>query len=518
VRWLTRFVQLAVILTVVAGVVLLINAKIPRPHTEGKFRTYADFRDGSKLATGSPVVIAGVRVGEITKLSVDGRMARIDMKLRDGLDLPADSFATRRADSLFGDSYIEIIPTAVGEGAAPERLLKSGEPLTHVIEGDSTDALLRGIDKELPRIENALDTVHSVMLEGRKRVNGPYLDRMTEIADWLGGNNIEGPIERVDSAVTRLDDLSTRGAAALAHQAPEVMRKLDSFDGTVTRARENMRTFRSSLSQAMADARSGVDKLDEPVGNMLEVVAAVDQGRGEDWRGTLGRLINSPHLADEIEDATESLKSATSSLNRFRSWIGFRGEYDIFSRASRFYATAEIRARADKFYLIEAERGPLGGVPLDQLTEAVGQAGYVRSQEIHDETRFTAQFGKDFGPLAIRGGLKDSTFGMGVDGYIWGDRLKLSADVFGSFTPTPRVKLTAAWSLFRTVYILGGVDDALNSPGYLPIIQGADVPKSQFNYLRYGRDYFLGATLVVSDEDIATLLRVYGAALISAAL
>jgi hypothetical protein len=36
--------------------------------------------------------------------------------------------------------------------------------------------------------------------------------------------------------------------------------------------------------------------------------------------------------------------------------------------------------------------------------------------------------------------------------------------------------------------------------------------------VRYGRDYFVGTSLQFTDEDIAVLLRVYGAALVGSLL
>ena len=132
-------------------------------------------------------------------------------------------------------------------------------------------------------------------------------------------------------------------------------------------------------------------------------------------------------------------------------------------------------------------------------------------QEIHDTLRFTAQFGKRLGPIALRGGVKDSTMGVGIDALMLDGRLQLSTDVFGSFQRTPRVKVVAALAVFRSLYVLAGIDDAFNTPGYLQISNGnTDVPQ-HLSTLRFGRDYFLGATLHFTDVDLATLLRVYGA-------
>jgi phospholipid/cholesterol/gamma-HCH transport system substrate-binding protein len=513
VRWLTRLTSIAVIAIVVGGAALYIRGKIPTTMVGGGFKTYVKFRDGSRLAPGSPVVIAGVRVGTIDKLTVDGQFARIDMQLVDGLDLPADSFATRRPDSLFGDSYVEIIPDA-GEGGAGARRLKSGEPIAHVVEGSSTDAVLRAMADALPRIDNVLDIIHDAVIGGRRWVGGPVLDRLNDTGDWLAAGHIEEPLESARRAMVTIDELTTRGADKLSEAAPEVTRTLDRVENGIVAARGSMRDARSGLVQAMRDTREGLDRIDPQIAQAAEVVTAINEGRGDDWKGTLGRLVNDPALGEQIEDITITGREAVGSFNRFKSWLGMRVEFDWFSRDVRIYAMAEIRARQDKFYLVEFERSPLGGVPRDALSDVANSSAYLRRQEIHDQLRFTAQFGKHFGPISVRGGLKDSTFGAGVDAVMLDGRLKLSADIFGSFQATPRLKVAGALAVFRSIYVLAGVDDALNEPGYLRIVSGNPEAPRTFDELRHGRDYFAGAMLYFTDEDISVLLRLYGALLV----
>ena len=512
-RWLPRLVTLAVVVLLVGGAVLFIWRRIPKVTVGQNFTTYAMFRDGSHLAVGSPVVIAGVRVGEIINMHLDGRFARVDMRLQDNLDLPSESFATRRADSLFGDSYVEIIPST-GEGADSMPRLKSGDPIPHVIEGSSTDALLRGIENGLPKIDNAMQVLHDAVVNSRKWVGGPLDDKLDNANEWLGEGHIEDPLASADHALARIDDLTARGADALANTAPQVEKTLDRIDKAVATTRVKLADAKTGLVQALHDTREGLNNVDPQLDQAADLMAAIDQGKGDDWKGQLGRLVNDPHLADEIEDITASAAEGTSSFNRFKTWLGMRAEVDTFSQQVRFYATAEIRARHDKFYLIEIERGPLGGVPNDELSDVVNSPDYLRTQSIHDRARFTAQFGKQFGPLSVRGGLKDSTFGIGADMLFLDGRLKVSTDVFGSFQRTPRVKVSGALEVFRSVYVLGGIDDALNKPGYLQIESGGTPVPQQFKSVRYGRDYFLGTMLIFNDADISTLLRVYGALLV----
>ena len=70
-----------------------------------------------------------------------------------------------------------------------------------------------------------------------------------------------------------------------------------------------------------------------------------------------------------------------------------------------------------------------------------------------------------------------------------------------------------AVELFRSLYILGGVDELFNTPGTLAINTGNTVIPSQFDKLRYGRDLFFGAMLRFNDEDLAALLTIGGSAL-----
>ena len=96
--------------------------------------------------------------------------------------------------------------------------------------------------------------------------------------------------------------------------------------------------------------------------------------------------------------------------------------------------------------------------------------------------------------------------------------MKLSADIFdATFDKYPRVKLTAAYELFKHIYVLGGVDELLNDPANLQIVKGTSSVPIQFDNFRYGRDYFLGGMLRFNDEDLSALLTVGGSAIAGAA-
>ena len=189
---------------------------------------------------------------------------------------------------------------------------------------------------------------------------------------------------------------------------------------------------------------------------------------------------------------------------------------------ARHYITVELHTRPDKYYLIELEKGPRGNYPEVSLVfdPTVDPNNWIRKTVIEDKIRFTFQFAKRFNWLTLRYGLKESTGGIGADADLTfgGRALRFSADLFdATFDQLPRVKLTAAFEMFRHLYILGGVDELLNTPETLTIVKGmSDVP-IQFDTFRYGRDYFAGLMLRFNDEDLAALLTVGGSAISGAA-
>ena len=512
---MSRLVSVAVIGVVVVLAALLLRSRMPRTHVGENFTTYALFRDGSRLAVGSPVRIAGVRVGEITRLTIENGFARADMRLLDSTNIPEDSWITKRAESAFGDSYLEIIPYGTGQGAPSARRLRSGEPITHVEEGTSTDTALRTIARTLPKIDRGLETVHDFAIAGRRWSSGALQQTIDNADRWVAAGHIERPLDDADRAMARFESGTTSAADAVAKARPQIRDGITRIDDVLDRARARMADLKTGIRDAMEKTRAGADRIDPTVQQMADVMEAIDQGRGDDWKGTLGRLVNDPHLADQITDLTDAGADFTSGLSPFRSYLGLRTEWDIFSAESRFYVTAELRAHNDKFYLIELEKGPLGGLPSEALSDAANSAQFNRAVQIKDEVRYTFELGKTFfGHLNLRGGIKDSTFGVGADVLLNQGRLKLSADLFGSFNdPVPRLKLAAAIEVYRSIFLLGGVDDALNKPGYLSIIEGNTNVPQQFVSLRYGRDWFFGATITVNEDDLASMIRAYGALL-----
>jgi phospholipid/cholesterol/gamma-HCH transport system substrate-binding protein len=507
------------VLVMVAGTYAVWQAVSSRPSGEQHIGMGALFKDASGMPVGSRVVVAGLPVGEITDLDIEGRYARVSFRLRDDLSVWSNAVVFKKSSSLLGDYYLEVDP-GTEQSLDPQgnvvqnKRLAPGDTIPTVVEATSPDELLRRINESMPNVDNVLLSVRDLSEDLRRVVNGPLMS-VAERIDGLvqsEADTVARILERLDRSMANIESITAEVRGMTAGKDSQVDRILDRLEEASTEARDLVISARGEVEQTGAKVREKLDLVD----NLLSSSASVAKKIDED-EGTLGRLVNDSTIADNVEDITEDAKGFLDGILGMQTYVGLRSEYNVQAGDLRNYLTLELAPRPDKYYYIELEKGPRGGLPEVKLVydPVMGGSTYLRTVTIKDELRFTLQIAKRFGWATLRYGLKESTGGVGFDvDTSWiGRSLKLQTDLFdASFDALPRFKVTAAFEALPYIFLLGGVDDAFNAPGTLDIDAGmVDVP-GLFEEYHYGRDYFLGAMLRFNDRDLAALLTVGGSA------
>ncbi len=525
-KWLSAGVKVGILfLLLVAGVYAVFTGLGTDPAGSDSIELSARFRDASGMPIGSKVVVAGLPVGGITSLSIEGRYARVKFRVRRDVPVWSSSVVFKKATSLLGDNYLEIDPgtadTPDPEGKASVRL-KSGDQIARVVEATSPDQLLRRIEQSLPNVDAVLLSVKDLSEDMRRVVNGPIAsvaNRVDALVQREAGT-VSGILEKADRSMARIDQI-TKDIRAITGTADERVDKiLANLEEASAEAQGLVASAKQEVELTGAKLREKLDKVDEVIANTESITQKIDQPVG-----TLGKLVNDPAIADNVEEITDDARGFLGTIFTLKTYVGLRSEYNVFSGLARHYISVELHTRPDKFYLIELEKGPRGDYPdvTLEFDPNVDPVNWTRKSIIEDKVRFTFQFAKRFGWLTLRYGLKESTGGVGADADVrwWNRELHLSADVFdATFDQLPRVKLAASYEVFRHVYVLGGVDELFNNPEYLTINLGTFDPDTnvpiQFQEFRFGRDYFAGAMIKFNDRDLAALLAIGGGALSAA--
>ena len=88
---------------------------------------------------------------------------------------------------------------------------------------------------------------------------------------------------------------------------------------------------------------------------------------------------------------------------------------------------------------------------------------------------------------------------MGVDFNLWRDQLAIRTDVFDFANQRlkwPRVRTSLQFTFLQHLYLNAGVDDIFNRPVYSQLD----------NRVLAGRDFFLGAGIVFTDDDLKAVV------------
>lgn len=87
---------------------------------------YARFQSVSGLKPGSDVEMAGVRIGQISSISLDQErdVALVGLKIKNDIVLTDDIIASVKTSGLIGDKYVNILP------GGSDVVLKAGDLIT----------------------------------------------------------------------------------------------------------------------------------------------------------------------------------------------------------------------------------------------------------------------------------------------------------------------------------------------------------------------------------------------------
>ena len=205
---------------------------------------------GQQLPIGGDVKIRGVLVGNIAEIRYEDGNAVVELRLNDGLELPADTAAEIRSKTIFGQKWVELlppdVPSAEGILAAGsvipdertteplelERALQLGHNLLSEIplEDLSTifDSLARGFTGQEEDARRAIDRglVALRAVNSREGDLDLALRQLAEFSEWLDQND--------ESLVSFMQSIDSANRA-LVGAAPELRSNLQSVPSFLDR-------------------------------------------------------------------------------------------------------------------------------------------------------------------------------------------------------------------------------------------------------------------------------------------
>ena len=122
--------------------------------SEGGYTLFVRLSDASGIAKQSIVRIAGIGVGRVETIRLEGGRARIDMRIRNDVDVFEDAAVLKASASLLGEYYVAIAP-----GTEGRRKLHDGEEIKNVIEATTMDSILKDVSTLAERVNRVAEAL-----------------------------------------------------------------------------------------------------------------------------------------------------------------------------------------------------------------------------------------------------------------------------------------------------------------------------------------------------------------------
>ena len=299
------------VIAVVAGVLLLVVGGLVFKTTSGPsdVQVTALFTDAYPMVPGNQVKLAGVQVGEITKITEDNGKARVVMSLDpDVLPLHSDARATITSEDLLGEKYIDLNKGSLNAPVLPRTATLGLAQSNRVVD---LQDVLNALDTPTSTTLAALLTTTGEGLRGNGQRTSdtiaalaPALQKTDELVNILNGQN------------TQLNHLIEDAQPVASAAASNNGKDLDSLVGSTTQTlsvtAQQQQALSDTLAQLPATFASARRTLDQVAG-----VAAPTADTLHSIRPTTDKLIDISHELYKFSDAAEpALESLPSVLDR----------------------------------------------------------------------------------------------------------------------------------------------------------------------------------------------------------
>lgn len=467
------------VVTVAAGLLIFRFVDKAGGSSDG-YVVYALTRDASGIAKHSQVRIAGIPVGSIQGVRLEGDRARIDVRMNPDVPLYQDATATKVASSLLGEYYL-----ALSAGTEGRTKLKDGDRIMVVVEATSTDQLIRelaDIARDVKQVTGAL--AQSVGTDQGKQDIKETLSNLAQVTQALN-ETVRENRQSIRNILVTVEGITQKSG-------PEVERILENVRVSTQEIRqlvaktEGGETKPGEVRQIIDKVNRASDSLESALKNIDNVSERLDRGEG-----TLGRLTKDEKLINEVEGVAEDVGEFVGGLSRLQTIVALRTDYQFLASGVKAYVELRLQPSEDKYYLVELITDPHGLTRYEQVdVDSTNPNDPPHYREIRQVTtnsfRFSLQFAQSFGPFTGRWGIKESTGGVGLDVLLFEKRFELRQDLFGfGEVVLPRWRVSLGYEFVNRLWLIGGVDQILSDTS---------------------RDYFVGAQLKFNDEDLKTIL------------
>ena len=277
----------AISLAVIAALVMAAFRAEDLPLIGGGDTYYAAFTESGGLKANDEVRVAGVRVGKVQEVTLDGDHVRVEFTVDRGVDFGRDTGAHIKVKTLLGAMYLALVPNGTGqleEGAeipvsrtnSPYDVVEAFSGLAETSERIDTDQLATSLDTLASLMESTPEEFQGA-LRGMSALSQNIAARDEQLNELLGNMQKVSKVlaDRNGDLITLMED-GDKLFRALVSRREAVHNLLVATSRLSTELTGLVRKTRDDLAPALDHLDSVLDMLrknQENLDNSLRLMA-----------------------------------------------------------------------------------------------------------------------------------------------------------------------------------------------------------------------------------------------------
>jgi len=252
----------------------------------GGYKISGSFKNVQDLKKGELVKMAGVEIGRVEGIELEGNRAKVTMKIQAKYEIKTDARAVIKFAGLMGQNFV-----AIEGGTATAPRIQSGSIQTE--EQPDLSVLMTKLEGVAGGIENLTKSFSTDNL-------GTLLGPLT---DFVKQNT--GPLTAVIGNMKVVSDKVVAGKGTVG--------KLIGDDAFYNAAYSTV----TNLQYATMDIKALTGQADSMIGQMRSLVDQINSGRG-----TLGKLAKDEALYNETAQSMTALREILQKMNKGQGSVG----------------------------------------------------------------------------------------------------------------------------------------------------------------------------------------------------
>lgn len=441
----------------ILGVFIVKIEELPIGARSGRTQVKAVFPSVAGLDAKSAVRIAGVRVGIVERIELQGDQALVTLGLDRGVVLYDGAWAEVANLGMLGDKYVELFPGSPHQPPLPAgRILSGVSPVA--------------FDQVLRTVTDVGEDIRAVTTNLRQSLGGELgqqrLDEIVEnirqitaeIRELVAANRGE-----IDATVTNLRSFSQ----TLSTELPKLAERLN---GLAERVDSLVAENREDITASIGNIRELSARLQITADNLNQITTRLAAGEG-----SIGKLLNDDETVDNLnstlraaESGVESLKNTIGRVERFTLDLNLRSETLPDLDESRSSFGIDLHTTDRRFFRLEMVDSPYGRertyteTITTILPDGRRETSVVESTKLTQGNTINAQVGYHINDLlTVRAGIFESRGGVGLDAHLAKNRVHMSfeASDFGRDIKPPFLRLEGRYFINRNIFAFAGWND-----------------------------------------------------------